>query len=268
VTTLVTGTGAPVTVVAHGFGASLAETRPLLRGVPGTRVLLQARGHGDAPAPVAPGYAELADDLVRVADEHRATQALGVSMGAGTVLRLLSQSPDRFAKVVLFLPSALDQPRHPVPGAAALAAALGAGDVDGVRAAVRAEVPDGQEAYVAARTAFLLASPHLPALLAGLAADRPVPDRSVLASVTADVLVLAQEGDPLHPVEVARDLAAALPTGRLVVFAEPGALFRERTRLLDLVAAHLTPERALGQTGERMATERVLRREAEGPKML
>ncbi|MCW2501004.1 MAG: hypothetical protein JWN87_2680, partial [Frankiales bacterium] len=34
-TTLVTGSGAPVTVVAHGLGASLAETRPLLSGVAG-----------------------------------------------------------------------------------------------------------------------------------------------------------------------------------------------------------------------------------------
>jgi 3-oxoadipate enol-lactonase len=241
VTSLVAGSGDPVTVVAHGFGASLAETRPLLRGVPGTRVLFQARGHGTAPAPVDPGYGELARDLAQVADEHGATQALGVSMGAATVLRLLSQSSDRFAKVVLFLPAALDQPRHPVPGVEALRVALVAGDADGVRAAVRDEVPDGNEAYVAARTAFLLSSPGLPALLDGLAADRPVADRAVLGAVTADVLVLAQEGDPLHPAQVARELAAALPVARLVVFDRPGALFHERTRLLELIGSHLTP---------------------------
>jgi 3-oxoadipate enol-lactonase len=241
VTTRVTGTGAPVSVVAHGLGASLAETRPLLRGVPGTRVLIQARGHGEAPAPVDPGYAELASDLAKVADEHRATQALGISLGAATVLRLLAGAPDRFARVVLFLPAALDRPRPPVPAVSALAVALAAGDAEGVRAAVTAEVPEGNQAYVAARSAFLLASPGLPALLAGLASDRPVADRSLLGAVTADVLVLAQEGDPLHPAEVGREIAAALPTARLVVFDAPGVMFRERARLLDLIGTHLTP---------------------------
>jgi 3-oxoadipate enol-lactonase len=239
VTTLVTGTGAPVTVVAHGFGASLAETRPLLRGVPGTRVLLQARGHGDAPAPGHPGYAELASDLASAADEHGATQALGVSLGAATILRLLAGSPDRFEKVVLFLPAAFDRPRHLVSAVSALGLALGAGDAEGVRAAVRAEVPAGNQAYVLARTAFLLASPGLPALLAGLADDQPVVDRSVLGAVTADVLVLAQARDEWHPVQVSREIAAALPRARLVVFDAPGALFHERARLQDLIGAHL-----------------------------
>jgi 3-oxoadipate enol-lactonase len=245
-TTLVAGTGGPVTVVAHGLGASLAETRPLLSGVPGTRVFLQARGHGPAPAAVVPGYGELAADLALVADEHQATQALGVSMGAATILRLLSTAPDRLDRVVLFLPAALDAPRkdHAVRHVAALATALQAGDRGAVREAVRSELPDGlagTDAYVRARTDFLLASPGLPALLAALPDDVPVQDRSALSSVTADVLLLAQEGDPLHPAQVARELAAVLPRARLVVFEQPGVLFRERTRLRDLIVGHLSP---------------------------
>ncbi|MCW2599220.1 MAG: alpha/beta hydrolase [Frankiales bacterium] len=244
-TTLVTGAGGPVTVVAHGLGASLTETRPLVSGVPGTRVLLQARGHGTAPAPVHPGYGELAADLARVADEHGATQALGVSMGAATILHLLAHVPDRFEKVVLFLPAALDTPRKDdaVRRVGSLSAALAAADPPAVTAAVRAELPPGlgtaADAYVAARAAFLLASPGLPALLAALPEDVPVRDRSALASVTADVLVLAQEGDPLHPAQVARELAGVLPRARLVVFDAPGVLFRERARLRALIAGHL-----------------------------
>jgi 3-oxoadipate enol-lactonase len=142
---------------------------------------------------------------------------------------------------VLFLPAALDQPRHPVPGSAALAVALAAGDADGVRAAVAGEVPAGNAAYVTARTAFLLASPGLADLLPALAADRPVTDRVPLGAVTADVLVVAQEGDPLHPAQVAREISAALPSARLVVFDQPGAMFTERTRLLELIGTHLSP---------------------------
>jgi pimeloyl-ACP methyl ester carboxylesterase len=244
-TTLVTGAGDPVTVVAHGMGASLAETRPLLSGVPGTRVLYEARGHGSAPAPVILGYAGLAADLAAVADEHRATQALGASMGAATILRLLAATPDRFTRVVLFLPAALDTVRKDdaVRRMALLSAALAAGDVEAVTAAVRAEVPAGlgaaADAYVAARTAFLLGSPGLPALLAALVDDVPVASRAALTAVTAEVLVLAQEGDPLHPADVARELVGVLPRASLVVFDAPGVLFRERARLRALITAHL-----------------------------
>lgn len=248
-TTLVSGSGDPVTVVAHGLGASLAETRPLVSGVAGTRVLYQARGHGTSPAPDRPGYGELADDLADVADASGATQALGASMGASTLLRLLARTPTRFDKVVLFLPAALDAPRHDaaVRPLAALAASLSAGDRAAVIEAVRRELaPElsgaAVEAYVLARAEFLLASPGLPALLAALPDDRPVASRHDLAAVTADVLVLAQDGDPLHPADVARELGGVLPRVRLVIFDQPGVMFRERARLRDLISGHLAAD--------------------------
>jgi hypothetical protein len=67
----------------------------------------------------------------------------------------------------------------------------------------------------------------------------PVPDRSVLGAVTAQVLLLAQEGDPLHPAQVARDLAAVLPSAQLVVLDRPGAMLRERSRLRSLITGFL-----------------------------
>ncbi len=253
-TALVTGSGGPVTIAAHGLGASLAETRPLLSGVAGTRVFYEARGHGGGPAPEVPGYGELAADLAALADEHGATQALGVSMGAATVLRLLSQAPARFERVVLFLPAALDLPRRDdaVRRVAALSDAVLAGDRVGVEVAVRLELPADLvagsaapagplEAYVQARVDVLLASSALPALLAALPEDRPVASRHDLAGVSADVLVLAQEGDPLHPAQVARELVGVLPKARLVVFDQPGVMFRERARLRTLIVEHLTP---------------------------
>ena len=53
------------------------------------------------------------------------------------------------------------------------------------------------------------------------------------------MLLLAQEGDPLHPAQVARELAAVLPRARLVVFDRPGVVFRERERLRALVREQL-----------------------------
>jgi 3-oxoadipate enol-lactonase len=231
-----------VTVVAHGLGASVAETRPLLSGVPGTKVFLQARGHGQ-PFTGEAGYQQLADDLL--ADAAGATQALGVSLGAGALLRLLSQHPTRFDRVVLFLPASLDKTTtSAVRRGAALSSALASRDAGLVEAWVRAELPDdlasaSVEAYVVARTSFLLAS-DLGPLLEGLASDVPVRSPALLGAVTTQVLVVAQDGDDVHPAAVAREIVAALPRARLVLFAQPGALFRERARLREVISAHLT----------------------------
>lgn len=210
-----------------------------MSGVPGTRVFYEAPGHG-RPWEGEAGYQRIADDLLALADQHGARQALGVSLGANALLRLLSRQPDRFERVVLVLPAALDRPavRRTPP----LEAALAARDREAVEAVVRAELPaalTGAEAYVRARTAFLLAS-DLGPLLRVLPHDVPVPDPAVLRAVTARVLVLAQERDPLHPADVAREVAAALPRADLVVLPEAGGLLRHREAMLGPIRAHLT----------------------------
>ena len=247
---LVTGAGTPVTVVAHGLGGSVADTRPLVGAVAGTKVFPSARGHGGTPLGDGPhDYAALGRDLEAVADAHAATQAVGVSMGAGALLSLLARRPDRFARVVLLLPAALDRPRadDAVRGRLALADALETGDDAGVAAVVAQELPEdlhdapGVRRYLSARTAFLRSSPGLSTLARVLPGAAPVTDRRALAAVTADVLVLAQEADPLHPADVARDLAGVLPRATLVVFEQSGAAVRERARLRSLVGEFLDP---------------------------
>ena len=235
-TPFTTGSGRPVTVAAHGLGATLAQTRSLLGGVPGTKVFPVARGHAGAPDPTTGGYGELAADLRAVADSCGATQALGVSLGAATLLRSLVETPDRWERLVLFLPATFAR----AGGAQRPALAR---DPEVVAAAVRAELPTDLsgplvDAYVRDRTAALLASSGLATLVAGLG-EPPVPDARVLRAVTADVLVLAQDGDLVHPAQVAREIVEALPRARLVVFEQPGVVFRERARLRSLIVGHL-----------------------------
>jgi pimeloyl-ACP methyl ester carboxylesterase len=108
---LVAGVGpaVPVTVFAHGRGSSIAETRPLGSGVPGRKVFFHFRGYGrssPAPDPWHP-----ADDLRVVADHVGGTRAVGASLGAAAVCLLLAEQPDRFSRVVLYLPAVLP----PVP---------------------------------------------------------------------------------------------------------------------------------------------------------
>jgi 3-oxoadipate enol-lactonase len=131
---------------------------------------------------------------------------------------------------VLFLPAAIDTPVRREVSYPSLE--------DAVRAELPADLP-GLDRYVTARAAYMRASPGLPALREAIASDVPVPQRTALAAVTADVLVLGQEGDPIHPAQVARELAALLPRVRLEVFAQPGVAFRERARLRELISGHL-----------------------------
>lgn len=215
--TLVTGAGSPVTVAAHGLGMTVEETRPLLSGVPGTKVFPAAHGCT---------YADLAGDLLAVADAHGASQALGVSMGAGALLRILSEHPARFDRVVLFLPAVLSTPRD---------FQRPADPVEAVRAELPAEATD---AYVQERVRRL-ADPAVQRMAHGLGGDVAV--TGSLEAVTADVLVVAQDGDPLHPAAVAREVAAALPRAALHVFERPGVLWWGRRELRALVAPFLSP---------------------------
>jgi pimeloyl-ACP methyl ester carboxylesterase len=141
---------------------------------------------------------------------------------------------------VLYLPAALDESSaFAVRRAADLAAALQARDPAAVEALVRAELPDvpGIDPYVAQRTSYLLSSDLVP-LLEALAHDPPVAHRSLLERVEAQVLVVAERDDAVHPLEVGEALAAAIPGARLEVFGR-GALWQERVRLRTVISAFL-----------------------------
>lgn len=92
---------------------SIATTRPFGSGVAGTRAYLHFRGHGASSSPETPWtYRSLAHEFGAVAGHVGATQALGVSMGAGAICNLLESDPSRFDKVVLVLPAVIDRPRE------------------------------------------------------------------------------------------------------------------------------------------------------------
>nr|WP_239133324.1 alpha/beta hydrolase [Rugosimonospora africana] len=244
---LATGTGRPVTVFAHGLGGGIADTRPLGSGVPGSKIFIQLRGHGRSAAP--PGewsYADLAADLAAVADFHRADQALGISLGAGALCRLLVDRPDRFRRLVFFLPAVLDTPRTGPSHArlTALLDAIGSGDRDRLAEVIFLEVPAALRATVAARAfvrerADRLLRDGLGAGLAGLTGRVAVPDATALAAVTAPALVIAAAGDELHPVPVAERLASLLPHAQLHVYDQPGVLWTARADLRERISAFL-----------------------------
>lgn len=242
-----TGSGTPVTVFLHGLGGSIPDTRPFGSGVAGTRVFAHLRGHGGSTDPGTPwSYAGLAEQVEALAANVGATRALGVSMGAGALLAQLVRRPERYRRVVLVLPAALDRPRPAAALArfAELAGAVRAADLDRLTRLLLAEQPaavrDRAEvrAWARRRAARLAGSPVAGGLLE-LPGQVPLADRSALAAVGAAVLVLAQPDDDAHPVAVAEELAAALPRARLHVFPAGGILWTHRAEVRAQVAGFL-----------------------------
>ncbi|MGN6334272.1 MAG: alpha/beta fold hydrolase [Motilibacteraceae bacterium] len=241
------GSGAPVTVFAHGVGASIDETRPLASGVPGTRLVLHFRGHGRSDVGRTPwSYASLAGQLRAVADHGGATRAVGVSMGAAALLRLLVDTPDRFERAVFFLPAVLAAPRADVgmDRMTRMADLVDAGDVDGLADLLVREQPAGVRelpdlvAWVRAQAARL-AGTGVSGALRALPTQVPITSAEEVGRIDLPCLVVGQEGDAVHPVEVARELAALLPRAELVVFDEGAALWTARRRLREVVAGFL-----------------------------
>ncbi|GAA4570425.1 3-oxoadipate enol-lactonase [Micromonospora coerulea] len=244
---LVTGVGDPVTVFAHGLGNGIATTRPFGSAVTGRRIFFQFRGHGRSDSPPGPwSYLDLARDLRAIADLGGATRAFGASLGAGALCRLLVESPERFDKLVFFLPAVLDQPR----GEAArtrlsdLLDAVESGDAAALADVVSMELPPAVRntpagwAYLRQRLDQLLRDGLAPGL-ASLPEQAPLRDASALARVTAPALVIGCAGDDLHPVQVAEELAAALPHATLHVYDRPGVLWSERADLRERISAFL-----------------------------
>ncbi|MDG4768217.1 alpha/beta hydrolase [Solwaraspora sp. WMMD406] len=244
---LITGSGEPGTVFAHGLAHGIATTRPLGSGVAGRKIFFQFRGHGRSDAPAGPwSYPDLARDLRAVADLSGARRAVGMSLGAGALGRLLVESPERFDRVVFFLPAVFDtiRPASTRHRLAELVTAVTEGDVSGVAEVIAAETPvqvrntPAAWAYLRTRIDQLLRD-GLAAELVDLAGAVPIPKPAALRAVTARALVIAAQGDDLHPVEVAERLAAALPDATLHVYDRPGVLWNHRTDLRQRVSGFL-----------------------------
>ncbi|GIJ53761.1 alpha/beta fold hydrolase [Virgisporangium aurantiacum] len=241
-----TGPPDPVTVFAHGFGQGIGETRPLGSGVQGRKVFMHFRGHGRSGAPAGPWtYLDLARDLRAVADLTGATRALGVSLGAGALVRLLADNPTRFERVVFFLPAALTSP-GPDAGERfeALLAAAEEQDPGGLAEVISLEVPLQLRAtptgwaYLRQRVEQIVHFGLAPEL-ASLADEAPLTSVDALRAVTAEALVIGCNDDDVHPASVAVELADLLPKADLHLYDKPNVMWNERadvrTRIADFL---------------------------------
>jgi len=241
-----TGRGEPATVVVHGLAGSIDDTRPFASGVTGTRWFVHLRGHGGTGSPDTPWtYAGLALEVAAVAAATGASRGVGASMGAGALLSLAVSEPGRLDRLVLVLPASVDRAgAGRTPSAAhAIADAIDGEDLGALTTLLAEELPQPPDAamlaWVGRRSRRLLGG----AVSRGfreLMLDAPVADRHALAAVDVPVLVIGAEGDPVHPAQVARELAEALPLGRLLVFPPGGLLWAHRAALREEISGFLS----------------------------
>jgi 3-oxoadipate enol-lactonase len=209
--------------------------------------LFHFRGHGrSAPSPSPWSYAALAAELRGLADHVGATRAVGVSLGAGALTNLIADAPRRFNRLVFFLPAVLDEPRGDAAMArlAQMAALIDARDVQGLAGILLGDQPAGVRDRDDVRVwaegrARTLAGTAVSSAVREISAEVAIADVGPLAAVVAPALVIAQQGDEAHPVQVAERLAGALGNARLHIFDADGALWTHRRELRALVAGFL-----------------------------
>jgi pimeloyl-ACP methyl ester carboxylesterase len=242
------GAGDPVTVFAHGLTNSCMELAAFTPMAPGTKVRFCFRGHGHSstPEPGAFGYADLAADLDAVASAWGATRAVGTSVGAGALVRLLAREPDRFERLVFLLPSSLE-------------GAIGSNSLFERTAELLETLPRDEaiEAILreSGRARNYEAQPGLRELdlflwqdmnpvgvaraIREVVADVAIADVGELAAVRAPALVIAREGDSIHPASVARRLAEVLPDAEAIVLGSEADLLAAIPELVQRVSRFL-----------------------------
>jgi 3-oxoadipate enol-lactonase len=244
----VVGEGDPVTVVGHGLTQSRRDLGLLAPFLPGTKVLFDFRGHGESQRP-GPGHYSMDDfaaDVDNVAEAFGATCAAGTSLGAGATLRLLCHRPDRFRKLVVILPARLGSEAR--AGLLRLADLLESHPLERVADMVieEEEAAGRFENFPAARelrrqSILAMNRDGIPLAIRECIDDPPIRDPDPITRVTASALVIAQEGDPVHDADVARELTKILPQAELLLFPDRFSLIREIPAVVSRASAFLAP---------------------------
>jgi pimeloyl-ACP methyl ester carboxylesterase len=244
----VEGDGEPVTVFAHGLTNSCMELAAFTPMAPGTKVRFCFRGHAHSGTP-EPGhyrFFDFADDFDAVATAYGATRAVGTSLGQGAITHLLGRDPGRFERIVFVLPAALDVKMTDHARFDRVADLLETLPVDEAVEAIvadskrRAEYDD--KPWLRELDLFLwqdLNAVGVARSIREITRDVAIGDRELLRAVTAPALILCQEGDEIHPLELGVVLASLLPNAELVVMGSEEELLARLPELVAKVAAFL-----------------------------
>jgi pimeloyl-ACP methyl ester carboxylesterase len=216
-------------------------------------LLYDARGHGQSDGPTEPGgytWETLGVDMVSLIEAHSSEPAIigGASMGAATALWVAIEHPELVRGAVIVMPPPLGHRDMRGPDehqAIEILSALGVaienfglettvatlGQWDGLGATD--DERRARLAWIAGQNPETVLH-----VIRGLL-SAPFHDPDLYRSIETPLLVLAHEGDGLHPARAARLLAENAPNSRLVVAPQAGhwqqnlaALFAEMESFL------------------------------------
>jgi pimeloyl-ACP methyl ester carboxylesterase len=220
------GTGAPF-VFQHGLGGDASQPDGLHE--PARRlVCLECRAHGATVPlgdPESLTFATFAADVVALMDHLEIERALvgGVSMGAGVAARVAAEHPERVNGLVLVRPAWLDAPHpdnlHIMETVGALL------ERDGEQTGLSELEQDPDYQAIAAQSSAAATSlrgqferrlaRRRAAVLRRMPADFPLSGGLQWADIATPALVVATQGDPIHPFAIGEALAAQLPAAEL-----------------------------------------------------
>ena len=236
----VDGEGDPITVFAHGLTNSCKELAMLTPMIAGTKVRFCFRGHGESGGPPT-GYrfGDFAGDLEAVASEYGATRAVGTSLGAGAICRLLEHDPKRFEAMVFLLPAGVDVPLDDSGHFVRVAEILETYPKDEAIAMIL-DRPDSEARYAQmpwvreiSEVIWNDVDPEAAArAIREIVQDTPVTDREALRKVEAPAMIVASDGDVIHPLVVGEILADVMPNAELHAYPDQMALLEAIPTLL------------------------------------
>ncbi len=222
------GTGVPF-IFQHGLASHGGQPQRLLAGLSGVELIsMDCPGHGKSRLSPGepPSFASYTDHIVRLMDFLQIEQAVwgGISMGAGISINAALRYPDRVKALVLVRPAWLDcaspeNLRILLEAAELIPQADGRAQFEQTKTfqQIRETIPRAAASIlgVFANTQ----NPQLPQVLKNMVMDHPFQKLERLTEIDKPCLMIANEDDPLHPLEIGKSIQQCLPGSKLVKVA-------------------------------------------------
>ena len=229
------GDGEPLLLLHGGTGIGADWTLVFTGGDPaGFRVIVpDLRGHGRSTNPSRSfTFRQAAKDMFALLDHLRIqrVKAIGLSMGAKTLLHMATQEPDRVDSMVLVSAT----PYFPAQARAAMAQLS-------VDAFSDAEWAMQRQRHVQGDDQIRILYEQMRGLKDSH--DDMAFTPPLLATITARTLIVHGDRDPLYPVELAMEMYRSIPASALCVVPNGGhgPIFGPRAAsFVDTAIAHLT----------------------------
>lgn len=240
----------PALIFAHGLTSSGAQS---IREVGALAdryhiIAFDQRGHAGSTPVTDPRLYDvhrMAEDITAILNTLGVDRAIvcGESMGAATSLRFALDHPERVTALLLCLPALSDEPNPARDTVKAIGDAIRKMGLSAfVDQNTRNDIANGAAPEQANAWADILRSHNEESLIT---ACNTVPDWIVynsseeLQRLAMPVLLIAVDGDPVHPLALAKSLAVQIPHAKLNTFEQRNHYFDNPDMVGDLIAGFL-----------------------------